>query len=373
MGIVDLIKKKAKGQALTEDEIARFVEGIVDGTVSEAQIGAMLMAIKWKELDKKETRCLTRCMVNSGDVLTWPDKWRGSMVDKHSTGGVGDKISLVLVPILACCDVKVPMVSGRGLDHTGGTLDKLEAIPGVSVEFDIDSIKSMVEDIGCCIVGQTESLVPADKQLYAIRDVTDTVDNNSLIASSVVSKKASENVDFLILDVKCGKAAVIQDEAAAEVLGKLMVDISNDIGMRTMALLTRMDHPIGLAIGNSLEVVESLRCLRWNCPVCSDSKKCLHCRGCHDILALVYELGGRLLCSAGKTQTLVESRCLMEEKIRNGEAMNCFKKLIVAQGAKQEVAECLCDPKTDFWAGLPKALHSKGLKVEQDGVEKNKD
>ncbi|XP_069101087.1 thymidine phosphorylase-like [Argopecten irradians] len=365
--ILELIRIKTKGERLTDRDIRSFVRKIVANDVEGEQLGAFLMAIKWKGLDRKETTCLTDAMVKSGEVMTWPDSWKGKIVDKHSTGGVGDKVSLVLVPILTCCGVKIPMVSGRGLGFTGGTLDKLESIPGVSVSFNVEDIKIKVEEVGCCIVGQTDSLVPADKLLYSIRDVTNTVDTNGLIASSIVGKKAAERVDHLILDVKCGEAAIYKDEEKVEGLAKLMVDISNGLGIDTMALITKMDHPIGLAIGNSLEIVESLRCLRWNCPVCGDRNTCIQCRGCEDIRGLVYELGGRLLFKAGVTNSLIESRNMMKEKIQSGEALDCFRRMIISQGASEDTADRLCDSSTDFRAGLPKARKVSRLKLQQDG------
>ncbi|XP_069102998.1 thymidine phosphorylase-like [Argopecten irradians] len=365
--ILELIRMKTRGERLTDQDIRSFVRKIVEGNVEGEQIGAFLMAIKWKGLDRRETMCLTDAMVKSGEVMTWPDSWKGKIVDKHSTGGVGDKVSLVLVPILACCGVKIPMVSGRGLGFTGGTLDKLESIPGVSVSFNVKNIKTKVEEVGCCIVGQTDSLVPADKLLYCIRDVTDTVDTSGLIASSIVGKKAAERLDHLIIDVKCGEAAIYEDEEEVEGLAKLMVDISNGLGIDTMALITKMDHPIGLAIGNSLEIEESLRCLRWTCPVCGDRNTCIQCRGCEDIRDLVYELGGRLLCKAGVTNSLIESRNMMKEKIRSGEALDRFRRMIISQGASEDTANRLCDPNTDFRAGLPKAHKVTTLQLQQEG------
>ncbi|XP_060070266.1 thymidine phosphorylase-like isoform X2 [Ylistrum balloti] len=313
----------------------------------------MLMATVLKGLDDFETTCLTRAMMNSGEVMSWPEKWRGKIVDKHSTGGVGDKISLVLAPILASCGMKVPMVSGRGLGHTGGTLDKLESIPGFSVAFNTSAMRSILEDVGCCIVGQTETLVPADKKLYATRDITGTVDSVGLISSSIVSKKAAENLDFLILDVKCGKGASTNSEEEAFELGTRMVNIANGLGINTAALMTEMTNPIGQAIGNALEVAESL--------------SCLHGKGPKDVMNLVYQLGGHLLSRAGLKETVEMSCSMMEALVRDGKAMDCFRRMIIAQGVAEDTAKRLCDPENDVWAILPKAKHVTGLKSDKKG------
>ncbi|XP_069101075.1 thymidine phosphorylase-like [Argopecten irradians] len=353
ISILDLIVKKRHGLALGKEEIEYFVQGVVDDAIAKEQLGSMLMATVLKGLDDFETTCLTRAMMNSGEVMSWPESWRGRIVDKHSTGGVGDKISLVLAPILASCGMKVPMVSGRGLGHTGGTLDKLESIPGFSVAFNTAAMTKILEDVGCCIVGQTDKLVPADKKLYATRDVTGTVESVGLISSSIVSKKAAENLDYLILDVKCGKGATTNSEKDALVLGSRMVNIAKGLGINTVALLTEMNNPIGQAIGNSLEVAESIQCL--------------HGKGPSDVMNLVYQLGGHLLFRAGLTETVEESYSLMEARVRDGTAMDCFRRMVVAQGASDDVAKQLCDPEADVWTILPKSKHVTGLKSTNKG------
>ncbi|XP_033740116.1 thymidine phosphorylase-like [Pecten maximus] len=353
ISILDLILKKKQGKALSKEEIEYFVQGVVDDAIAKEQLGSMLMATALKGLDDFETTCLTRAMMNSGEVMSWPESWRGKIVDKHSTGGVGDKISLVLAPILASCGMKVPMVSGRGLGHTGGTLDKLESIPGFSVTFNTAAMTKILEEVGCCIVGQTETLVPADKKIYATRDVTGTVESVGLISASIVSKKAAENLDFLILDVKCGKGASTNSKEDALVLGARMVNIANGLGINTVALLTEMNNPIGKAIGNSLEVAESIQCLLDKGP--------------SDVMELVYQLGGQLLSRAGVTETIEKSHSLMEARVRDGAAMDCFRKMIVAQGATEDTAKRLCDPETDIWTILPKSKHVTGLKSEDKG------
>ncbi|XP_060070285.1 thymidine phosphorylase-like [Ylistrum balloti] len=360
----DLTRKKVEGRVLTNDDIKRFVTAVSTGRVDEKQIGELLRAIKSNDLNLEETEFLTKCM-KSDDVITWPESSKEMIVDKHSTGGVGDKTSLVLVPILACCGLKIPMVSGRGLEHTGGTLDKLESIPGVNVDFPPEKIEPMVDKIGCCIVGQTKNFVAADKELYRLRDLTGTVDSNGLIASSILCKKAAAGIKTLLLDVKCGKAAFKKTQSDAEELANLMVEIANRLGVRTTALITQMDRPIGLAIGNALEIVETLRCLRWRCPECGESKKCTQCRGCQDILGLVYEIGEHLLCNSGVNRD--EAKSMMEEKVRTGKALKCFEKIIIAQGASVKAAESLCDPNTDFRTGLPTAKHITSLTQEENG------
>ncbi|OWF44978.1 thymidine phosphorylase-like [Mizuhopecten yessoensis] len=353
ISILDLIVKKRQGMALTKEEIEYFVQGVVDDAVAKEQLGSMLMATVLKGLDDFETTCLTRAMMNSGEIMRWPESWRGKIVDKHSTGGVGDKISLVLAPILASCGMKVPMVSGRGLGHTGGTLDKLESIPGFSVAINTAAMTRILEDVGCCIVGQTETLVPADKKIYAMRDVTGTVESVGLIAASIISKKAAENLDFLILDVKCGKGSTTGSKEDALVLGTRMVNIANGLGINTIALLTEMNNPIGQAIGNALEVAESLNCL--------------HNKGPSDVMKLVCQLGGQLLYRAGLTQTIEESYDMMEARVRDGAAIDCFRRMLVAQGATEDTAKRLCDPENDIWTILPRAKHMTELKSEKKG------
>ncbi|KAK3585701.1 hypothetical protein CHS0354_020267 [Potamilus streckersoni] len=221
--IPDIISKKRDGFELTEEEIESFVSKVVDKSFEGAQLGAMLMAIYLKHLNDAETTRLTRAITHSGIVLTWPHKWKGQIVDKHSTGGVGDKISLLLAPALAACGMKVPMISGRSLAHTGGTLDKLESIPGFRVHLTHQEMTDILETVGCFIAGQTDDIVPADKIMYASRDVTGTVSNLGLITGSIISKKAAESLDALVLDVKTGKAAIIQDEKLARELATQMV------------------------------------------------------------------------------------------------------------------------------------------------------
>ena len=234
------------------DSIADIVNGVVDGSLGDDQVIDWLRSVFENGLDEKSTIALTELMRDSGQVLTWPEEWRHLVVDKHSTGGVGDKVSIVLAPALAACGLKVPMISGRGLGHTGGTLDKLESIPGFRVDLSIDEMQKQVERIGLAMVGQTDSLVPADRRMYALRDVTGTVASIPLITSSIVSKKAAEGLSALVLDVKHGRAAFMEEREQAEALAQSMADAANGMGITTSVVLSTMDQPLGCAVGNAL-------------------------------------------------------------------------------------------------------------------------
>ncbi|KAK9400315.1 thymidine phosphorylase [Crotalus adamanteus] len=266
ISIPEIIRKKRDGQTLQPDEIRYFVQTLGSGRSREGQIGAMLMAIRLRGMDPCETLMLTREMAASGTTLEWPAQWRGLLVDKHSTGGVGDKVSLPLAPALAACGCKVPMISGRGLGHTGGTLDKLESVPGFCVSQSPEQMREILEKAGCCIVEQSQHLVPADKVLYALRDVTATVDSLPLIISSILSKKMVEKLSALVLDVKFGSAALYHTLEGAEQLAQSLVSVGNHLGTKTAAILSRMDEPIGCRVGNSLEVLEALQCLEGGGP-----------------------------------------------------------------------------------------------------------
>ncbi|NWX59188.1 TYPH phosphorylase, partial [Promerops cafer] len=286
-----LIRKKRDGERLEEAEIRSFVRGVTEGTAQQGQIGAMLMAIRLRGMDAGETLALTQAMASSGRTLAWPPAWHGLVVDKHSTGGVGDKVSLALAPALAACGCKVrgtrrwggdrgvpeplcppaplpqvPMISGRGLGHTGGTLDKLEAIPGFRVSQSPEEMQHILAQVGCCIVGQSAELVPADRVLYGLRDVTATVDSLPLITASILSKKAAEQLSALVLDVKFGGAALYPTQESARELAQSLVEVGTHLGIRTAALLTRMEQPLGRAVGNALEVLEALECLGGGGP-----------------------------------------------------------------------------------------------------------
>ena len=259
----------------------------------------------------------------SGRCLEWPEEWKHLVVDKHSTGGVGDKISIPLAPALVACGLKVPMISGRGLGHTGGTLDKLESLPGFNVQLSIEEILSQVSEIGISMVGQTDDLVPADRRMYAIRDVTGTVASIPLITSSIVSKKAAESLQALVLDVKFGKAAFMKNKDEAKELAKAMVDASSRCGVITSAVLTTMDHPIGCAIGNSLEILESIETMRGNGP--------------WDLEELICSQGGELLHVTGIVENVEIGFVKIQDSLHDGSALKCFIEMATTQGVDPSI------------------------------------
>ncbi|XP_069657515.1 thymidine phosphorylase isoform X3 [Haliaeetus albicilla] len=323
-----LIGKKRDGEQLEEEEIQSFVCGVTDGTAQQGQIGAMLMAIRLRGMDAVETLALTRAMAASGRSLAWPPAWQGLLVDKHSTGGVGDKVSLALAPALAACGCKVPMISGRGLGHTGGTLDKLEAIPGFCVSQSPEQMQSILERVGCCIVGQSEELVPADRVLYALRDVTATVDSLPLITASILSKKAAEQLSALVLDVKFGSAALYPTLESARELAQSLVAVGEQLGIRTAAVLSRMDQPLGRCVGNSLEVLEALECLEGGGP--------------SDLRELVTTLGGLLLWQCGLAGAAEQGQERLGQALDDGSALRTFEAMLGAQGVPPATARHLC-------------------------------
>jgi pyrimidine-nucleoside phosphorylase len=284
MSFVDVIARKRDGCSLSRDEIEMFIRGVSTADIPDYQASALLMAIVLRGMSDQETAWLTDAMLRSGDRVNLADI-PGPKVGKHSTGGVGDKVSIVLAPVVAACGVVLPKMSGRGLGHTGGTLDKLEAIPGFRVNLPVDAFIRMLADVGTSIVGQTASLVPADKALYALRDVTGTVPSIPLIAASVMSKKIAEGGDALVLDVKCGHGAFMKSETDARELARLMVWIGTQAGLQTEAVITDMDAPLGRAVGNALEVIECVETLKG--------------RGPDDVTALVVLLASRVLVVSG--------------------------------------------------------------------------
>lgn len=354
LSIPDLIKKKRDGGALSDEEIRTFIQTVANQTIQDAQTGAMLMAIWQKGMIDTEIETLTREMMSSGEVMSWPNEWAGLVVDKHSTGGVGDKVSLVLAPALAACGCKVPMISGRGLAHTGGTLDKLESIPGFSIYQSAAQILEILDSVGCCIVGQTEALVPADRVLYALRDATNTVDSLPLITGSIISKKGAESLSALVLDVKFGRAALYKDLDSAKELAQLLVSVGNRLGMRTAAALSCMDGTIGRCVGNSLEVIESLETLKGN--------------GADDLMELVTTLGGVLLMMTGLVSDLSEGRRQISDAVIGGAALSKFQAMMEAQGVTNETARLLCSAHTDYFRVLRKSEHQMELKTSADGV-----
>lgn len=350
--IKSIIKKKRDGQSLTNDEVEYFVKSVTNKSLDKEQIGALLMAIWLRGMTVSEMTQLTFSMVHSGITLTWPEQWKGTLADKHSTGGVGDKISLVLTPALAACQIKVPMISGRALGHTGGTLDKLEAIPNFSVSQSPNQIVNILDKVGCCIVGQTEEIVPADRILYSTRDITSTVDSVPLIVSSIVSKKAAENLSALVLDVKFGTAAFMKEKDMAHKLASDMVRVSNGLGIKTTAVLTSMDAPVGYAVGNALEVLESLRCL--------------HGEGPHDLEELVLTQGALLLRSLDRVKDLDQGRSKIHEVIHNGKALEKFEDMLICQGVSSDHAKKLCTREREFDV-MTAARHVTNIQAQSEG------
>ncbi|MBM4160758.1 MAG: thymidine phosphorylase [Ignavibacteria bacterium] len=318
----ELIKRKRDGGSLREDELRWLVNGYVRGSIPDYQMSAFLMACYFRGMNEEETLTFTKSMLYSGDIVDLSEI-PGIKVDKHSTGGVGDKVSLILGPVVAACGVPVPMITGRGLGHTGGTLDKLESIPGFRTDLTIDDYKRVIKEIGLVMVGQTNQLVPADKKMYALRDVTATVDCVPLIAGSIMSKKLAEGIDALVLDVKTGRGAFMRTSQQAVELARTLVKIGNGFGKETIAFITDMDQPLGTTIGNWLEVVESVECLRGT-----------RGRGDHsaDLMAVTHVLAGAMLMLGRKVRTIAEgverSKCAVE----NGTAYQKLLQLVEAQG-----------------------------------------
>ncbi|XP_057313478.1 thymidine phosphorylase-like isoform X1 [Hydractinia symbiolongicarpus] len=351
-----LIAQKQNAEILSKEEIQWFVSQVCNKSAHDAQIGAMLMAIFLKGMTREETAVLTECMTNSGEVLSWPDSWKHLVVDKHSTGGVGDKISLVLAPALAACGLKVPMISGRSLGFTGGTLDKLESIPGYNVLLSPSEMLEILENVGCCIVGQTEALVPADKSLYAIRDITSTVASQPLIVSSIISKKAAEGLSCLVLDVKFGCGSFQKTKAEAECLAAALTATSKAMGIKTTSFVTEMDQPLGSAVGNSVEVIEAIECLQGNGPA--------------DVLELVICQGGELLHLNEQVDSFEEGKRKIQDVLKNGAALLKFKQMIVAQGVDEKVGcELIENPRN----ALPLSKHTTVLNAPKTGTVTNID
>lgn len=317
MRIVDIIIKKRDGHSLTDEEIRFFINGLVNGEISDYQASALAMAIYFVGMDKREIATLTDAMEHSGEVMDL-SSIKGIKVDKHSTGGVGDKTSLVLGPMVAACGAKVAKMSGRGLGHTGGTLDKLESIPGLSISLTDREFLEQVNDIGIAIVGQTGELVPADKKLYALRDVTGTVESVPLIASSVMSKKLASGSDTILLDVTFGEGAFMKNIDKARELAKVMVEIGKSLNRNTKAVLSDMNEPLGFAVGNALEVKEAVNALKGNGP--------------KDLMELCYTCGAIMLEQAEIVKTKQEGINLLEEAIKSGKAFNKFVEMVKAQG-----------------------------------------
>ena len=344
MRMYDIIMKKRKAEELTTEEINFFVEGFTNGIIPDYQASAMLMAIFFNKMNKRETADLTNAMIKSGDEINLSNI-NGVKVDKHSTGGVGDKTSICLTPLVASLGVPVAKMSGRGLGHTGGTIDKLETFKGFSVELTERQFIENVNKIKIAIMGQSGNLVPADKKLYALRDVTATVDNMSLIASSIMSKKIASGADAIVLDVKVGDGAFMKTPETARELALEMVDIGKHLGRKTIGVISDMDQPLGFAIGNSLEVIEAIELLKGNGP--------------KDLLELTLTIGSNMLLCAKKAKTEEEARNMLKENIANGKGLEKLKEFIKEQGGD-------ISPIDDF-DKFPKARYIKEVISPREG------
>ncbi|MCI7442418.1 MAG: pyrimidine-nucleoside phosphorylase [Clostridium sp.] len=334
MRMYDIIMNKRNRKELSKEEIDYFVNGFTNGDIPDYQASALLMAIYFNKMNKRETSDLTLAMANSGDLLSL-DKIEGIKVDKHSTGGVGDKTTILLAPLVASCGIPVAKMSGRGLGHTGGTIDKLESFKGFSVNLPEEKFIDNVNKHKIALVAQTGHLAPADKKIYALRDVTATVDNMSLIASSIMSKKIASGADAIVLDVKVGEGAFMKTPREARALAQEMVDIGNNVGRQTIAIISDMDQPLGYAIGNSLEVIEAINTLKGNGP--------------KDLLELTLTLGSYMLILGKKASSFEEGYNMLLENIKNGKALEKLKEFVKAQGGDEKyIDNTNCFEKASF-------------------------
>lgn len=345
MNVYELIIKKRNGGELSSEEIQFIVEGYVKGEIPDYQMAAFLMAVFFVGMTKREMVDYTWALARSGEILDL-SSIDGPKIDKHSTGGVGDKVSLVLAPLVAACGIKVPMISGRGLGHTGGTLDKLESIPGLRTDLSVEEFIRQVSEIGVAIVAQTPQLAPADGKIYALRDVTATVDSIPLIAGSIMSKKLAEGIDGLVLDVKTGNGAFMRQLEEARALAKAMVSIGTGAGKKMHAFITDMNQPLGDFVGNSLEVYEAVQILKGKEGRLTD---------------LIISLAARMLVMGGITQKIDDAKTILEEKIKSGEAFDKFLQMVAAQGGDTVYVT----DKIDYLLSAPKKVP---FKADKSGV-----
>ncbi|MEI4832206.1 pyrimidine-nucleoside phosphorylase [Bacillus sp. FJAT-53711] len=348
MRMVDIIAKKRDGKELTTEEIQFFIKGYTDGSIPDYQVSALAMAIFFQDMSDRERADLTMAMVNSGETIDLSEI-EGVKVDKHSTGGVGDTTTLVLGPLVAALDVPVAKMSGRGLGHTGGTIDKLEAVAGFHVEITKEQFIDLVNRDKVAVIGQTGNLTPADKKIYALRDVTGTVNSIPLIASSIMSKKIAAGADAIVLDVKTGAGAFMKTEEDAKKLAHAMVRIGNNVGRQTMAVISDMSQPLGFAIGNALEVKEAIDTLKGEGP--------------EDLTELVLVLGSQMVVLGKKANTLEEAREMLKEVMKNGKAIEKFKEFLRNQGGDSSIV--------DHPEKLPQAKYVIDVPAKTSGVVSN--
>ena len=344
MNVAELILKKRDGFALAEAEITFLIEGYTTGRIPDYQMAAFCMAVFHRGMTAKETLVLTRAMLQSGSVLDF-SLLPGLKLDKHSTGGVGDKTSLIIAPLVAATGAYVPMISGRGLGFSGGTLDKLESIPGFTVQLPLPRFRAVLEQVGCAMIGQTDEIAPADRKLYALRDVTATVESIPLICASIMSKKLAEGLDGLVLDVKTGTGAFMPTLEQASDLAQSLVDIGNGLGTQTVAVITDMNQPLGKAVGNALEVQEAIQTLKGLGP--------------RDLALLCEKLSSRMLSRTGDPTEASQSRTKVAEALRSGRALEKFAEMVAAQGGDPRVID---DPTL-----LPQAALQEVIESPSDG------
>ncbi|MHB2153785.1 thymidine phosphorylase [Calditrichota bacterium GD2] len=350
LSMYEIIKKKRDGYVLTAEEIEFVIKGYTSGTIPDYQMSALLMAMFIRGLNKEESHVYTEALLHSGELVDLSEI-PGVKVDKHSTGGVGDKVSIVLAPIVAAAGVPVPMISGRGLGHTGGTLDKLESIPQFRVNLEIDEFKSILKSVGACLIGQTETIVPADKKIYALRDVTATIESIPLITGSIMSKKIAEGINALVLDIKTGSGAFMREYDQARELARQLILTGERFGVHTLAYLTNMDQPLGRAVGNWLEIMECMDVLNGGGP--------------HDLIDITITLAGAMIFLGQKAPSIEEGKQKAKELLSSGAAREKFLEIVKAQNGD---AYFLLQPET-----YPQPKYSQDVLADQDGFVKRID